>query len=117
MTLSKLRVVLEASTGQFNRAMKSTASVFKRTDDAARGLGSRMLSLKNVFKTALGALVARQIARVTKAIFDLGAAVEETQDKFNVVFGQSAGGVQEFLDQFEFAVAQRRRARSHGYVR
>ncbi len=103
MTLSKLRVVLEASTGQFNRAMKATGTAFKRTNDAAKRLGAGMLSLKNVFKAALAVFVVRQIAEVTKALFMLGAAVEETQDKFNVVFGQSAAGVQNFLDQFATA--------------
>ena len=103
MTLSKLRVVLEASTGQFNRAMQSTARAFKRTDDSAKGLGTRMLSLKTAFTAMLGVLVLRKVFEVTKSIFDMGAAVEETESKFRTVFGSSSGGVQKFLDDFAVA--------------
>ena len=110
MTLSKLRVVLEASTGQFNRAMKATGAAFKKTGNAARGLASRMLSLKNVFKVVIGAVIIRQIAAVTKAIFDLGASVEETESKFRTVFGTSSGGVQKFLDEFATSAGLSNRA-------
>lgn len=100
MTLSKLRVVLEATTGQFNRAMKAVGGVFKRTGAAARGLGAQLLSLKTAFSAMLAVFAFRRLAEVTKSIFDLGAAVSETQSKFSTTFGAASNQVQGFLDQF-----------------
>lgn len=100
MNLSKLRIVLEAVTAPFNRAMRAARGVVGRMTDSVKRLTSGMNLLKVAAAAAFLFFTGAQIARAAKGIFDIAAAVEETQSKFSTVFGQSTAAVQEFLDEY-----------------
>lgn len=102
MTLSKLRVVLEASTSVFNREMKKAQTRIKTFTGGVKKLGVSMKAMasqigRGVVKlTAIGVAVGFAAAKM----FKWGSLVEETGSKFNTVFAQSRDDVSKFLDTF-----------------
>ena len=100
MTLSKLRVVLEASVGGFNRAIRSSGRVLGSMLNGVKSLTTGLFSLGAAFKVMLAVMAVRRLAMVAKSIFDMGAAVAETQSMFETVFGAGSKSVQAFIDDF-----------------
>ena len=99
MTLSKLRVVLEASTSAFNRAMDKSGKRIKTFSGRIKKLGVAMRAFASQIGVAVAAVTG--IGFAMKKAFDLGAGIAETQSKFNTVFGPEASAqVQGFLDGF-----------------
>tara|TARA_R110000824_G_scaffold18676_5_gene73589 strand:- start:5736 stop:7460 length:1725 start_codon:yes stop_codon:yes gene_type:complete len=99
MTLSKLRVVLEASTSAFNRSMKKAQTRVKAFSARIKKLGVAMKAMASKIGIAVAALAGIGVGM--KKVFDLGAGIEETGSKFATVFGpESAAQVQSFLDGF-----------------
>ena len=110
MTLSKLRVVLEASVGGFNRAMRSSGSALRGMVATTGNLVKSVLSLKFAFSAFLAVLAVRRVFDMAKAVFDLGAAVAETQSMFRTVFGEGSKKVQAFIEDFATMAGSTRRA-------
>ncbi len=100
MTLSKLRVVLEASVGGFNRAMRSSGRVMGNMLKSVTMLKAGVALLGTAFAAFMAILAVRRLAVVAKNIFDIGAAVAETRDKFVTTFGAASASVDEFIDTF-----------------
>lgn len=99
MTLSKLRVVLEASTSAFNRGMKKAQTGVKKFQARIVKLGAAMKAFASQIGIAVAAMAG--IGLGMKKVFDLGAGIEETGSKFATVFGSEATAqVQNFLDTF-----------------
>lgn len=89
-TLARMHVELVAKGDKFEREMKKAKSVTGRLREEL----TKTRSLMGLLAGATGAGLA------TKAMFDLGSAVEETGSKFRTVFGESTKEVQQFIDQF-----------------
>lgn len=71
------------------------------TQKEIREFGSRTGAILNKQRDAVAALAgAAGFGLLAKSIFEVGAAVEETQSKFNTVFGESAASTQRFIDSF-----------------
>ncbi len=72
-------------------------------DDLDQGVKKTSGALKG-FKAILGAAflvaAARQVARFAARMFELGSSVEETGSKFNTVFGEMSGSMDEFGESF-----------------
>ena len=99
MTLSKLQVVLEASTSAFHRKMEKAGKRLDKFKAKASSMGKTMMAMAPQIAAGLAAFVGLGVA--TKKVFDLGSAMEETQSKFSTVFGPKASAeVQTFLDGF-----------------
>ena len=107
MTLSKLQVVLDATTSAFNRKMDKART--RLTAFNAKGVGGEKRlakftkSLVAVVAVAGGVLAA--LTAIGKKIFDVTAGLIEIQSKFDTVFGpKGAKTVSEFLDTFAGSV-------------
>lgn len=99
MTLSKLQVILDASTSAFNRKMEKAGKRLQAFKMKAANMGKTMMAMGPQIAAGVAAFVGLGVA--TKKIFDLGSAMEETQSKFDTVFGPAASAqVQKFLDGF-----------------
>ncbi len=100
MNLAKLRLILEAQTSRFNKDMRKAQGELKRTSKTMDGVTKSTFSLRDAAKVMIAVMAVRKFAEISKAIFDIGASVEETQSKFSTVFGANASEVQGFLDEF-----------------
>lgn len=98
MTLSKLRVVLEASTSAFNRAMVASQKRIKSLRASLTRVGVSLRAFARGARTAVLALAGFGFAAAK--MFQWGSAVEETSSKFRTVFAQATDQVSEFLDTF-----------------
>ena len=99
MTLSKLQVILDASTSAFNRKMEKAGKRLQAFKVKAANMGKTMMAMGPQIAAGIAAFAGLGVA--TKKIFDLGSAIAETQSKFDTVFGPEASAqVQEFLDGF-----------------
>jgi ABC-type transporter Mla subunit MlaD len=98
MTLSKLRVVLEASTSAFNRAMVASQKRIKSLRASLTRVGVSLRAFARGARTAVLALAGFGFAAAK--MFQWGSAVEETSSKFRTVFAQATDQVSEFLDSF-----------------
>lgn len=69
-------------------------------NDALAKSRKRLSTFKKVLGAAFFAVAARGAARFARRMFQLGSSVEETGSKFNTVFGEMAGSVDEFGESF-----------------
>lgn len=99
-TLARLDIVISANSTEAARGMGATTRGLEGVERAAMRTERRMISLGGAFKAAVVIGVARLLGGMAKAVFDLGASVEETQSKFDVTFAQASAGMQDFLDTF-----------------
>ena len=105
--IGSAEIDLTLKTGGFSRSVEGVKG-------QVRGLKNRFTSLRAELNTtggqlrALGAIAGAGV--VARQIFELGAAVEETGSKFATVFGDSAGGVQQSIDQFSSLAGLSRQA-------
>ena len=88
-TIASLNVKLAANTAQFERSMASAQNTMS-------GMKKAGLAVAGVYAT----VVAKSLAQTAQSAFTLGAAVEETMSKFNRVFGDAAGEMEAFIDDF-----------------
>ena len=107
MTLSKLQVVLDATTSAFNRKMdkaRTRLTAFNaKVVAGAKRLAKFTKSLVAIVAVAGGVLAA--LTAIGKKIFDVTAGLIEIQSKFDTVFGpKGAKTVSEFLDTFAGSV-------------
>lgn len=89
-SLRSLVVSIEARTSAFERGLSQVD----------RKLGNFERSFRRVQRAMFAAATAGGIAVAGKKLFDLGAAVEETRNKFETVFGASAAAVNRFGQEF-----------------
>ncbi len=107
MTLSKLQVVLDATTSAFNRKMdkaRTRLTAFNaKVVAGAKKLASFTKSLAAITAVAGGVLAALGV--IGKKIFDVTAGLIEIQSKFDTVFGPEGGKkVEKFLETFAVGV-------------
>lgn len=76
---------------------KGVSEGLGRMDKGLKNIRTQMTKTRNVAGLLAGAA---GFGFVTKQLFEIGSAVEETASKFNTVFGESAESVQGFIDQF-----------------
>ena len=103
MTLSKLQVVLDATTSAFNRKMdkaRTRLTAFNaKVVAGAKKLASFTKSLAAITAVAGGVLAALGV--IGKKIFDVTAGLIEIQSKFDTVFGPEGGKkVEKFFRDF-----------------
>jgi len=107
MTLSKLQVVLDATTSAFNRKMEK-AKVRVANFNASVVAGAKRVAKFTKSLVAVVAVAGGLIAVLTaigKKFFDVTAGLIEIQSKFDTVFGpEGAKTVSEFLDTFAGSV-------------
>lgn len=70
------------------------------TKDAQSGMGKLRTEMTKTRSASAALAGAAGFGLVAKKVFEMGAAVEETQSKFDIVFGQSAASAQNFIDTF-----------------
>lgn len=97
---------LTLKTAKFTRAVEQTRKQVKTMKDRFDTAARSVLNLN----TAMAAIAAGAALRASKAIFDLGAAVEETGSKFDTVFGTNNKAVQSALNQFSALAGLSKRA-------
>ena len=106
MIISEMNVKLTAATSGFAKAMDRASDKVKKWRKGVRKIGPALGKIGGALKgmasmaAAAGATLAG-IAWGAKKIFDLGASIEETGSKFDIVFGpQASAQVSKFLDNF-----------------
>ena len=92
--IGSAEIELTLNRGKYTSAI---ADVKKQTNSLRDSMVSAATKTRSL-TTALAGMTAAGFA--AKEIFELGAAVEETQSKFDTVFGAESGSVQTAIDQF-----------------
>lgn len=96
----EIRVRFEADDRDLRQALDRIERGSKAADRSVERLGSSAAGLRNAFRVAGAALLARQMADVGQAAFRLGADIQETGSKFEAVFGAATDRLDTFLGSF-----------------
>lgn len=105
MTLEKLKVIIEASTKQYQQAMKQVQNQTKQTAKVVEAQTSKIkAAFSKVGKIIGAALSVAALVRFGKSCIELGSALAEVQNVVDVTFGEMAGDINQFakdaLEQF-----------------
>jgi hypothetical protein len=95
-----IRVRFRGDTRDLDAAFGRVRRGADQTDKSVQGVGKSFGALKGAIVASGVLVVGSQVARFTKAMFDLGSSVEETASKFQTTFGSASASVSAFIADF-----------------
>lgn len=103
--IQKILFEIELENGQFKVNAKETEAAIKGVGNSAKtsssgfaGMANNVRTVTNLFKAFIGLQVVKQIFEIGKAWVTSGSKLQETQNKFDVVFKNSKNQAREFAD-------------------
>ena len=82
------------------RVVSSLKKEFGDLDPKIDGTSKKFSKMGTAIGAAVAAIGVREVAQLTKRVFDLGSAVEETESKFVTSLGEQADAGREFLNEY-----------------
>ena len=100
MAKNTVNISINVDGTQAKKLVNSLKKDFDGLDNTTENTSKGFKNLGGVIAAGVAAVGIREIAGLTKKVFELGSAVEETESKFNTSLGNQADAGRAFLEEY-----------------